>query len=242
MMDAAIPTDLAPTGALRAAINLGNPVLAQGTSAAPTGVTVDIANEIGARLDLPVTLSCFGSAREAFDALSTGVTDVGFLAIEPARAAAVAFTAPYVLIEGVYVVPEASTLTTVAAVDQPGVRIAVNRGAAYDLYLTRTLQHAEIVRANSGIDAFRAEDLEAVAGIRQPMAHLASSELRLRVIDEAFMEIQQAVATTHTRRSDTVAYLHDLVEELKATGFIADALHRAGQAATVAPPDVAPTQ
>src|SRR6201997_5875137 len=130
--------DLAPTGTLRAALNLGNPVLVQGTPSAPAGVTVDIANEIAARLGVQAEFRCFGAARESFEATVAGQADICFLAIEPARAAEIAFTAPYVLIEGVYAVPRDSPLTTVAEVDRPGVRIGAKRGSAYDLFLTRT--------------------------------------------------------------------------------------------------------
>ena len=145
-----IAPDLAPTGVLRASINLGNPVLAQGTAADPSGVTVDLACEIGRRLDLPVELSCFAAARRSFEAMVAGDADICFLAIEPAREAEVAFTPPYVVIEGVFAVPEGSPVQAPADVDVPGVRIGVKRGSAYDLYLTRTLQHAEMVRGEEG--------------------------------------------------------------------------------------------
>ncbi|TDO45859.1 extracellular solute-binding protein (family 3) [Kribbella sp. VKM Ac-2527] len=119
----AIAKDLAPEGVLRVSINLGNPVLAQGTPDAPAGVTVDIAREVAARLDLPVEFLCFDAARKSFEAMTSGQADICFLAIEPAREAQVAFTAPYVVIEGVYAVPTDSELATVADVDREGVRI-----------------------------------------------------------------------------------------------------------------------
>jgi polar amino acid transport system substrate-binding protein len=159
-------TDLAPTGVLRASINLGNPVLAQGTPDAPAGVTVDIAREIAARLGVPVSFLCFDAARKSFEAMTTGLADICFLAVDPARAAEVAFTAPYVVIEGVYAVPTDSAFTTPADVDSPGVRIGVKQGSAYDLFLARTLQHATVVRGTDGVDAFRSEHLDAAAGIR----------------------------------------------------------------------------
>jgi polar amino acid transport system substrate-binding protein len=231
-----VSADLAPTGVLRASINLGNPVLAQGTPDEPTGVTVDLAREIGARLGVPVELLCFDAARKSFEAMTSGAADLCFLAIEPARAAEVAFTSPYVLIEGVYAVPTDSPLTTVAEVDAPGVRIGVNQGSAYDLYLTRTLQHATLVRGTNGIDLFRADKLEATAGIRQPLAKYAAANDDVRLIEERFLQIQQAVGTTKSRRPETVQFLQDLIEELKASGFVAEALSRAGQSdATVAP-------
>ncbi|NEA34444.1 transporter substrate-binding domain-containing protein [Streptomyces sp. SID13031] len=231
-----IATDLAPTGVLRASINLGNPVLAQGTPEEPTGVTVDLAAEIGARLGVPVEFLCFDAARKSFEAMTSGAADLCFLAIEPVRAAEVAFTAPYVLIEGVYAVPTDSPLTTIDEVDAPGVRIGVNQGSAYDLYLTRTLQHATLVRGTDGIDLFRTDSLEATAGIRQPLTKYVAANDDVRLIEERFMQIQQAVGTTKARHPETVQFLHDLIEELKASGFVADSLQRAGQHdATVAP-------
>jgi polar amino acid transport system substrate-binding protein len=229
--------DLAPTGTLRASINLGNPVLAQGTEAAPRGVTVELARAVGARLGVPVELVCFDAARKSFEAMTTGRADICFLAVEPARASEVAFTAPYVAIEGVFAVPHASLLATPADVDRAGVRIGVKRGSAYDLFLTRTLRHATPVRGDEGVDVFRAEGLEAAAGIRQPLAAYVAASPDLRLIDERFMEIRQAVGTTRDRRPETVRFLCDLVEELKASGFVADALRRSNQpGATVAPP------
>ncbi|WP_329543764.1 transporter substrate-binding domain-containing protein [Streptomyces sp. NBC_01356] len=234
---AALIEDLAPQGVLRASINLGNPVLAQGTPTAPAGVTVDIAREVGARLDVPVELVCFDAARKSYEALKTGRADLCFLAIEPAREAEVAFTAPYVVIEGVYAVPRHSDLTTVADVDRAGVRIGVKRGSAYDLFLSRTLEHASVVRGEEGVDAFRAQDLEVAAGIRQPLAQYVAAHPELRLIEGRFMQIRQAVGTTVNRRPETVQFLRDLVEELKADGFIADALRRAHQSdSLVAPP------
>jgi polar amino acid transport system substrate-binding protein len=236
-MGTPITEDLAPTGALRASINLGNAVLAQGTPDAPTGVTVDISREVAARLGVPVEFACFDAARKSFEALTSGAADLCFLAIDPARAAEVAFTAPYVVIEGVYVVPRDASFATPADVDRPDVRIGVKQGSAYDLFLSRTLRHATVVRGDEGVTAFETRGLEAAAGIRQPMAAYAAAHAGVRVIPERFMEIQQAVGTAKDRRPETVAFLHDLVEELKASGFVAESLRRAGRPdAAVAPP------
>jgi polar amino acid transport system substrate-binding protein len=232
----AVAVDLAPGGTLRAAINLGNPVLAQGTAAAPAGVAVDIAREIGARLGLPVKLACFDAARDSFAAVTTGRADICFLAIEPARAAEVTFTAPYVLIEGVYAVSEQSPLIAVADVDRPGVRIGVKLGSAYDLFLTRTLQHATVVRGTEGTTEFLTGNLEAAAGVREPMTEFVGSHPGFRLVEGRFMEIPQAVGTAASKRPETTSFLHGLVEELKAAGFVADALRRSGQTAPVAPP------
>jgi polar amino acid transport system substrate-binding protein len=229
-------TDLAPSGALRASINLGNPVLAQGTPDAPTGVTVDIAREVAARLGVPAEFACFDAARKSFEAMTTGAADICFLAIEPARAAEVAFTPPYVLIEGVYAVPADSPLTSPADVDSPGVRIGVKQGSAYDLFLTRSLKHATVVRGAEGTAVFLEEKLEAAAGIREPVTEFVNSHPGLRLIGERFMEIRQAVGVAKTKRPETVRFLTDVVEELKRSGFIAKSLRRSGQSAPVAPP------
>ncbi len=212
-------------------------MLAQGTAEAPGGVTVDIARELARRLGVELELVCFDAARKSFEAMTTGQADLCFLAIDPARAAEVAFTAPYVVIEGVFAVPRDSGLNTVAEVDAPGVRIGVKEGSAYDLYLTRTLQQATVVRGAEGVDVFRDEGLEVAAGIRQPITRYVAEDPELRLIDERFMQIQQAVGTAKSKHPDTVAYLHDLIEDLKSSGFIAASLAASGQAdATVAPP------
>lgn len=232
---AGLITDLAPVGVLRAALNLGNPVLVQGTPTAPTGVTVDIAREIGTRLGVPVEFRCFDAARESFAATVAGQADICFLAVEPARAAQIAFTAPYVLIEGVYVVPRESPLTTVAQVDSAGVRVGVKQGSAYDLFLSRTLRHATVVRGTEGTEVFVTENLEVAAGVREPMTGFAAAHPGCRLIEGRFMVIPQAVGTARSKDTETTRYLHDLVEELKASGFVAEALRRSGQTAPVAP-------
>ena len=228
--------DLAPTGALRASINLGNPVLAQGTPQRPSGVTVDIARELGARLGVPIELSCFGAARESFDSMVEGRSDICFLAIDPAREETVAFTAPYAVIEGVYVVPESSATTATSDVDREGVRVGVKEGSAYDLFLTRSLAHAQLIRGAEGTTVFADQQLEVGAGIRQPVLDFVAQHPGFRVLEPAFMEIRQAVGTTRSRTAQTIAFLQDFVEELKANGFIADALERSGRRdAKVAP-------
>ena len=233
---AAAVEDLAPSGILRASINLGNPVLAQGMPEAPAGVTVDLSREVGARLGVPVELLTFDAARTSYAAMVEGRAELCFLAVDPAREAAVSFTPPYVVVEGVYVVANDSDLNAVADVDRAGIRIGVKEGSAYDLFLSRTLQHATVVRGAEGVEVFMAEGLEAGAGIRQPVNRFVETHPGLRIIEERFMEIQQAVGTTRNRRSDTLAFLRDLVEELKASGFVAAALVRSGESnALVAP-------
>ena len=231
-----IARDLAPTGTLRASINLGNAVLAQGTLDEPRGVTVDIAHVVGERLAVPVELVTFDGARKSFEAMASGAADICFLAIDPVREAEVAFTEPYVIIEGAYVVPSDSPLRTVADVDAEGIRVAVKAGSAYDLHLTRALQRATLVRNDEGVGSLLAHPLEAGAGIREAVTTFADEHAGFRVVDGAFMQIRQAVGTTRTRSAESVAFLRDLVEELKASGFVADALERAGQRREAAAP------
>jgi polar amino acid transport system substrate-binding protein len=236
-VSSAVFEDLAPTGTLRASINLGNPVLAQGTPDAPAGVTVDLARELAARLGVPVEFVCFDAARKSFEAMVDGQADICFLAIDPAREAEVAFTAPYVVIEGVFAVPEDSAITRAADVDREGVRVGVKDGSAYDLFLTRTLEHATLIRGDEGVDVFLADGLEAGAGIRQPVTDFVAASNGLRVIEDAFMQIHQALGTTKSRRPETLDFLHAFIEDQKSNGSIAKSLHRSNRPdATVAPP------
>lgn len=237
----AVVKSLAPTGKLRVAINLGNSVLAQGTPDKPTGITPELARELGKRLNVPVEMTTYDAAGKAFESVKAGKTDVLFLAIEPVRAAEIAFTAPYVLIEGVYMVPKDSSLKAVSDVDKPGIRIAVGKASAYDLYLTRTIKNATIVRAETGggramIDLFLKDKLEVAAGVKQPIVAYAKTDPNMRVIDQRFMEIQQAMGTPQGRDPSGAAYLKSFIEEMKKSGFVADALKRSNQPdAAVAP-------
>src|SRR5262245_56015809 len=228
--------ELAPSGKLRAAIHLGNAVKAQkGTCGEPRDVTVDLATELARRTGLTLELVPFYAAGKVFEALKESKWDIAFLAIEPVRAAEIAFTAPYVIIEGVYMVPKDSKLNAVDEVDRAGVRIAVNKGSAYDLFLTRPIKNATIVRGESGVDLFVKDKLEAAAGVKQPIVAYAKTNPDVRVIDGRFMEIRQAMGTPQGRPA-AAGYLKTFVEEMKASGFVADALKRSNQPdATVAP-------
>ena len=232
--------DLAPTGKLRAAINFGNPVLAQKDPATgePRGVSVDLARELGRRLGVPVELVTFDAAGKVFDTLKTGAWDIAFLAIDPARAAEMAFTAPYVVIEGTYLVPADSPLHTIEDVDRDGVRVAVGNKSAYDLYLTRTLKRAQLVRmptSPAAIDVFLKDKLEAAAGVKQPLLQFAKTNPNVRVMDGRFMVIEQAMGTPKGREAGA-RYLREFVEEMKVSGFVARGLKRSGQGdATIAP-------
>jgi polar amino acid transport system substrate-binding protein len=230
------PTDrVAPTGTLRVVINLGNPVLAQGTHDEPRGVTVAIARAVADWLGVPLELVCVDAAREAYAAISDGRVDLCFLANEPAREEGVAFTAPYVLIEGVHVTDADSPLQSSAEVDRDGIRVGVREGSAYDLFLTRSLEHAQIVRAAEATDVFEEQGLDAAAGVRQPMEDYVAATGR-RILEPAFMEIRQSVGLPRALDGDAVAAVASFVEELKASGFVRDELARSGVEATVAPP------
>ncbi len=236
-----VPADVvkefAPSGRLRAAINQGNSVLAQkGPNGEALGITVELARELAKRLGVPVELVIFDAAGKAFEALRSGQTDIGFLAIEPVRAADVDFSGPYVIIEGVYMVPKDSPLKTVGDVDRAGVRIAVNKGSAYDLFLTRTLKNATLMRGDDGLALFKKERFEVAGGVRQPLAAYAKTDPGVRIMDGRFMEIRQAMGVPKGRPK-AAQYLRGFVEEMKASGFCADALKRSNQPdAAVAPP------
>ena len=232
--------DLAPTGKLRAAINFGNGVLAQrGPNGEPRGISADLSVELGRRLGVPVEFVPREAAGKVFEALAAGIVDIGFIAIEPVRAAEVEFTAPYVLIDGTYMVRKDSPLKDVGDVDRPGIKIGVGLASVYDLYLTRTLKHATLVRAKvggapAGIPPFVEQNLDAAAGVRQPLDIYAKEHPEMRVMTGAFQQIRQAMGTPKGRLAGA-RYLATFVEDVKASGFVADGLRRSGQAAEVAP-------
>jgi polar amino acid transport system substrate-binding protein len=235
--------ELAPTGMLRAGINLGNSVLAQKSASGELGgVSVDLARELGKRLGVPVALVEFQAAGRSFAAVSAGETDVGFFAIEPQRAADVTFTPPYVLVEYTYMVAKDSPLKMVADVDKPGVRVGVSLNSAFDLYLTRTLKHATIIRAKVGggqaaVDLFYAQKPDVAAGSRRILTMQAAKDPNVRVMDGYFQQVRQAMGTSKGREA-AARYVRDFVEEMKKNGFVAAALQRSGldQDAVVAPP------
>ncbi|HEY2230480.1 MAG TPA: ABC transporter substrate-binding protein [Xanthobacteraceae bacterium] len=232
----------APTGTLRAAINISNIVLAQPDPAGgtPRGITVDLARELARRLGLPIALVVFPSAGRMTDALTAGVWDIAFLANEPARAAVIDFSPPYLLIEGTYMVPVGSPLHTIAEVDRAGVRIAVARGSAYDLYLTRAIKNATLVRyptARLAVSQFVPDGLEVVAGVKKLLLRFAEANPNVRVMDGRFHVIEEAIGTPRGRTIG-MPYLRSFIEEMKATGFVTQALERNDQPeATMAPPN-----
>lgn len=224
----------APTGRLRASINLGNIVLAQTDPAtgSPVGVTVELARSLAQRLGVPVDLVTFDAAGKVFDALKRQELDIIFLAIDPVRGEEISFTPPYVLIEGNFVVPGDSNLKSMADIDRPGTRVTVARGSAYDLFLTRALKAATLIRPETGpelMEKFLAEKLDAAAGVRQPIVQFMSQHPGLRLIEPPFMQIRQAMGMPKDRGPAAAAYLHSFIEDMKASGFVADALRRSGQ-------------
>lgn len=234
--------DLAPTGKLRAAINFGNGVLAQrGPNGEARGVSVELAHALAKRLGVPVELVELQAAGKSFAAVAGGSADIAFIAIEPVRASEIEFSPPYVLIEGTYMVRKDSLLKDVDDVDKPGIKIGVGLASVYDLYLTRTLKHATLVRAKiggaaAGIGPFLEQNLDAAAGVREPLDDYAKDHSDMRVMTGRFEEIRQAMGTQKGRKAGA-AFVRAFVEEMKASGFVADALKRSGQTAPVAPPE-----
>jgi polar amino acid transport system substrate-binding protein len=236
--DNATLKDLVPTGLLRAAINLGNSVLAQQDAVGTLGgVTVDLSRELAKRLGVDVEFKTYPGAGKVFEDVKSNVWDIAFVAIEPVRAAEIEFTPPYVIIEGTYMVERNSPLKAVEDVDKPGIRIAAGGGSAYELYLTRTIKHATIVRAAQGggramIELFLKENLEVVAGVRQQLEAYARDHPEMRIMDGVFMEIRQAMGVPKGRTA-AARYLSGFLDEMKASGFVADALTRSKQSAKV---------
>jgi polar amino acid transport system substrate-binding protein len=232
--------DLAPTGKLRIGINYGNPVLATRNpkSGQLSGVAVDLARELGRRTDLPVELVGFESAGKMVEGLQAAAWDVAFLAVDPGREDEISFTAPYVEIEGTYLVPPGSALGAIADVDHEDVRVGVSSKSAYDLFLSRNLKHAQLVRAPSPEAAFElivASKVDVLGGVRQ---HLVANMAKLagsRVLDGRFMAIQQALGIPKEREAG-ISYLREFIEEVKASGLVARALEKAGvQGVSIAP-------
>ena len=238
---AALRSELAPTGTLRAAINFGNSILAVKDPATgePRGVSVDLSRELARRLGVPVELITFSAAGKVVEAVKAAQVDIGFVAIDPERGADMLQTPPYVIIEGAYLVRKDSPIQSNAEVDRGGNRIAVGNASAYDLYLKRELKAATLVRAESSpvvTDLFLAQGLEVAAGVRQQLQADAKRLPGLRLLDGRFMVIQQAMALPKGRAAGA-RYLAQFIEEMKSSGFVAAALARHGiEGAAVAPP------
>lgn len=239
-LEAAEPPSWTQRSTLRVAINHGNAVLARRDSRSGelSGVSVDIARELARQLNLTVELIPFDAANKSVEGVRGGQADVGFFAIDPLRSEGLAFTAPYVIIEGAYVVPQSSPIQSSSDVDRSGVRIAVATRSAYDLYLSRNIRQATLVkttRSDQVVDLMQSQQLDVAAGVKQQLEQDMQRVPGLRMLQPSFMQIQQAMATSATHPQD-VRFLRRFVEQLKATGFLRQSLarHRI-EGVTVAP-------
>jgi polar amino acid transport system substrate-binding protein len=228
-----IVSALAPTGRLRASINTGNAVLAgkDPATGAARGVSVDLAARFAQRLGVPIELVVFDTAAKSVDAVTSGEADIGFFAIDPKRSEHIAFTGAYVLIEGAYMVRDGSPLQANEEVDRPGRTVVVGQGSAYDLHLSRELKHATIVRAPSSpavVDTFLAQGADVAANVRQQLEADAKRVGGVRLLPGRFMVIRQAMGCQRSRGAAAAAELARYVEEMKSSGFVAQALERHG--------------
>jgi polar amino acid transport system substrate-binding protein len=228
----AVKKELAPTGTLRAAINYNNPLLAKRDPATGelSGLAVDLSRELARRVGVPLEVIPFDAAGKITGSAKKNVWDVGYLAIDPLRANEIDFTAAHVELEGTYLVPAGSPIRQIEDVDRDGVRIAVTANSAYDLFLKRTLKHAQIVRANSTPESFelmRAQKLDAVAAVRTALIAEAKKLPDSRVLNGHFMTIPQAAGVPKGRPA-AARYVSDFIEEMKASGFIARTLKKYG--------------
>jgi polar amino acid transport system substrate-binding protein len=225
-----IYTAFTPTGKLRASINLGNPILANANSSGkPYGVSVDLATEFAKVLGAELELVVFDAAGKSVEAVVAQQADIGFFAIDPIRGADIAFTAPYVLIEGFYLVKVDSPLRYNDEVDSASNRVVVGKGSAYDLYLTRTLKNAQILRSPTSptvVQTFLKEGAEVAAGVKQQLEVDARQAGGLRLLNERFMVIQQAMGVPKSRGGEAAVFLNEFVERVKASGFVTAALER----------------
>ena len=229
-----IVSELASTGVLRAAINMGNFLLVTGRSPSgdPEGVAPDMAREIASSLGVPVLYVPYARPGELADAAGTGVWDIGLIGAEPQRAEKIAFTPAYVEIEATYLVPAGSPLTTIAEVDRAGVRIAVTARSAYDLWLERNIKNAQLVRSEAGDATFKQfvdDKLDALAGLRPRLLEDAAKLPGSRILDGQFTAVQQAVGTAR-RNTAGAEFLRNFVEAAKQSGLVARLIERHGVA------------
>lgn len=236
-----IARQIAPTGTLRAVINLGNPILARQDSAtgAPVGVSVDLAQALAQQLKLPLTLIAVDSAAKSVETVTQGHADIGFFAIDPVRGKGITYTPPYVLIEGSYLVKKDSPLRDNAQVDQAKHRVVVGKGSAYDLFLTRALKEAQLVRAPTSpqvVSFFLEGSYDVAAGVKQQLESDAQKIEGLRLLPGRFMVIEQAMGQPHSASPAAHEALVKFVTEMKSNGFVRESLARHQiQGAVIAP-------
>jgi polar amino acid transport system substrate-binding protein len=227
-----VVSELAPTGVLRAAINMGNFLLVTGKtpSGDPEGVSPDMAREIAARLGVPVKYVPYARPGEIADDAEKGLWDIGLIGAEPQRAAVISFTAAYCEIEATYLVPAGSPIRNVAEVDQPGKRIAVTARSAYGLWLENNVKKAQLVQfdsADAALKQFDGEKMDAYAGLRPGLLAVAQARPGSRILDGQFTAVQQAVGTAR-KNTAGAAFLRDFVEEAKKSGLVARLIERHG--------------
>ena len=230
-ISSAARSELTPTGKLRVGINFGNALLTRkDANGVPGGIAVDLAQELGRRVGAPVEIVGYDGAGEMADGAKAGAWDAAFLGADPGRAQDIAFTAAYVEIESTYLVPAGSPLRAIADVDREGVRIAVSARSAYDLFLTRSLKRAQLVRApgpDASIELFFAQRLDALAGLKPQLVDVAARQPGSRVLDGRFTSVQQAVGTPKGRDA-AAKYLSDFVRDIKASGLVAKTIEKNG--------------
>lgn len=230
----------APNGVLRASLNVGNPVLANlDQQGKPFGISIDLAMEFGKQLGVPVELIVNETAGKSVATVQSGRADIGFFAVDPERGKDISFTEAYVLIEGYYLVREQSPIKNNIEVDVSGNRIVVGKGSAYDLYLTRHIKQAQLERASSSqavVSTFLAQSFEVAAGVKQQLEADTREMKGVRMLDERFMVIRQAMGVPKDRGTAAALYLRTFIEEMKANGFVKTSMLRHGiQGAGIAP-------
>ena len=237
-----VRAELAPTGVLRAGINMGNFLLVTGETPEgdPDGVSPDIAREVAGRLGVPVTFVPFKTPGELADAAVEDLWDIGNIGAEPERAKVIAFSAAYVEIEATYMVPPQSPIQSIDEVDREGVTIAVSARSAYELWLSDNIKHAQLVMAQGlagSFDTFVEQKLDALAGLRPRLVDDVKNLPGARILDGKFTAVQQAIGTKPDRPT-AIAFLRDFVEEVKASGLVAQLIEKHGVTGrlTVAPP------
>lgn len=240
--DPAVVKALAPSGKLRAAINVGNSVLVQRNpkTGELQGVEVRLAKELAKALGVPLEMVSYPDAATVADAASKDQWNVGFLAPDPKRAETIIFTQPYVLMEGAYLVRADSPYRTSDDLDRDGVRIGVGRGTAYDLYLSRVLKHAVLVRTptpQSAIDQFAVDkNLDAATGGGVVLDAYVKTRPGLRVIHPGFQTMEQCIAVPKDEEA-AIPFVRAFLERMKTSGFVRKGLDETGQTSTaVAPP------
>jgi len=231
-MSDVLVAQLAPTGVLRAAINLGNFLLVTGKSpnGDPEGVSPDMAAEVARRIGVEVQYVPMATPGEISDAAGKDVWDIGNIGAEPQRAEVMDFTAAYAEIQSTYLVPNGSPIERIEDVDKPGVRIAVSGRSAYGLWLERNIKQAELIQVeglDASFDIFVNDGLDVLAGLRPRLTDDVKRLPGARILDGQFSAVQQAVGVGKGR-PEAAEFLRDFVEEAKASGFVAELIAKHG--------------